>query len=211
MLNEKKGKFIVFEGLDGSGKTLQMLKTASFLFDNYKKYEILCAKEPTYMTKSGKLIRKKLAHDKDPKKQGKLFRALYVKDRAEHNKKIILPALKYGCIVLCDRYSHSTFAYQQAQGDVSFQEVLNEHKKYKIRRPDLTLIFDVPAIVAIQRIQKGRRKNELFEKTLFLEEVRHNYLKLKRFLPKDNIIVINGDAPVEEIFAKVQKEVEKII
>ena len=211
MLNEKKGKFIVFEGLDGSGKTLQMLKTASFLFDNYKKYEILCAKEPTYMTKSGELIRKKLASDKDPKKEGKLFCELYVKDRAEHNKRLILPALKYGCIVLCDRYSHSTFAYQQAQGNVSFQEVLDKHRKYKIRRPDLTLIFDVPATVAIQRIQKGRQRNELFEKTHFLEEVRRNYLRLKKLLPGDNIIIIDGDAPVEEIFSKVLREVEKII
>jgi dTMP kinase len=210
MLNRKKGLFIVFEGLDGSGKTLQMIKTASFLFDKYKKYEILCAREPTYMTKSGKLIREKLAHDKDPKKQGKLFRALYIKDRAEHNKKVILPALNYGCIVLCDRYSHSTFSYQQAQG-VSFQEILTEHKKYKIRRPDLTLVFDVPATVAIQRIQKGRKNNELFEKMHFLEEVRRNYLKLQKLLPGDNIVIIDGDTSVEEIFANVQKEVEKII
>lgn len=205
-----KGKFIVFDGIDGCGKTTQLLKLIDFIRTNskYKKYQIVYAKEPTYDSKAGLLLRKKLENEKDPQKEGKIFCKLMVKDRAQHCNDLLLPALRHGCIILCDRYSYSTFAYQQAQG-ISFEDILREHRKYKILKPNLSLIFDLPATTAIKRIEKVRDKKELFEKVKFLEKVRQYYLKLKLLL-NENIVIIDGTQTIEKIFESVKKEFEKL-
>jgi len=104
-------KFIVFEGIDGSGKTTQMLKTIDLLKDHKT---LFVTKEPSTL-KTGKLIKQLLKKDQDPKANAEKYVYLYTKDRAEHNK-IILKQLNQRHTVICDRYYYSTIAYQQAQG-----------------------------------------------------------------------------------------------
>lgn len=209
-MSEYKGKFIVFDGIDGCGKTTQLVKLIDFIRANekYKKFQMVYAKEPTYDSKAGLLLRKKLKEGEDPRKEGRFFCKLMIEDRAQHCRDLILPALRHGCIVLCDRYSYSTFAYQQVQG-IPFEEILAEHRRYRILKPDLSLIFDVPAAVAIKRIEKSRDKKELFEKVKFLEEVRQNYLSINRFL-KDRIIILDNTKPIDRTFEEVKKEFERL-
>ncbi|MDD5047666.1 MAG: dTMP kinase, partial [Methanoregulaceae archaeon] len=105
--NPYKGKFIVFEGLDGSGQSTQVKLLADFLKN--KNIKVLATKEPTLDSAAGRLIRKAL--DKKTKILPKKFQELYAQDRKEHLNKVIIPNLEKGKTVISDRYFFSSFAY----------------------------------------------------------------------------------------------------
>ncbi|MBD3248830.1 dTMP kinase [Candidatus Woesearchaeota archaeon] len=200
-----KGKFIVFEGIDGCGKGTQLKKAASYIFDKNKEYDLYMTREPT---RDFKEIRRKMAMDTDAKKDAEWYTRMFIKDRRNHIDKYILPALKKGTHVLSDRYKHSTMAYQHTQGtDISY--LRNIH--YPMPVPDITFIFDCPAKVAFER-RKSEGATDVFDKDLnFQEELRHNYLNLKQELPKENIAIIDSRYKIEEIFEKVRSELDKIL
>jgi len=110
--NNYPGKFIIIEGLDGSGQTSQVSLLKDFLIK--KGYQVVATKEPTRDSESGRRIKKILEEkiDTDPLELQKL----YAEDRKEHLEKIIIPALKEGRAVISDRYFFSTFAYGKAHG-----------------------------------------------------------------------------------------------
>ncbi|MEM7821793.1 MAG: dTMP kinase [Candidatus Aenigmatarchaeota archaeon] len=197
----KKGKFIVFEGLDGSGKTVQ----AALLKQWLKERGIKCitTKEPTENI-TGNLLKVTLYLEKlSPVADALLFAA----DRAEHLDKEIKQALKDGNIVISERYVYANLAYQTAQGvDEKFIEKINE---FAIK-PDLVILLDVPADVALKR-----KWNVLyylpskFEKSIqFNEKVRRNYLRLAK---KYNMKVIDATKPQDEVFEEVKEIVANLL
>jgi len=206
------GKFIAFEGIDSCGKTTQFLKASEFLFRQSKKNIIVLTREPT-CRKYGMQIREMLSKKQSPEENAEEFLQLYLKDRKDHLENVIGPALSQGCIVLCDRFLHSTLAYQQAQGQ-SLERLLEMHAG--IRKPDLCLIFDLPAETAMQRSGKDNARkeipagfrNEKFEKEEFLEKVRQNYLRMPESLPEHNIKVIDASGSIEAVWEKTRKEIE---
>jgi dTMP kinase len=204
-------KFIVFEGIDGCGKTSQILHTINFLKD-FK--PIFLSKEPSTL-KTGKLIKKLLKEQTDPKSNAELFTKLYRKDREEHNK-LIKHQLNLGNIVILDRYYYSSIAYQQAQG-TDVKKILKQSKKFIA--PDLTIILDIPAKTAVQRLKARGSKEEKFEKLKFLEELREIYLKMpfygEKFLDKgsskkENIKIIDGSRTPEKVFEEIKEELKKL-
>jgi len=200
-----KGKFIVFEGIDGSGKGTQMKNAAGFLFDTNKDFDIYMTREPT---RDFKEIREKLASESDVSANAEWFAKTFVKDRENHLQKYILPALEKGTHVLCDRYKHSTLAYQTTQG-MDFERLKEMHKGMLI--PDLTLIFDCPARIAFERREQAGA-TDVFDKDLeFQEKLRQNYLKLKEKLAGEKIIIIDATRTPKEIFLEVKKEIKKIL
>lgn len=205
-----KSYFIVFEGIDGCGKSTQMMMASKLLFGMKRFHPLLLTREPT-LRNYGNQMRKILASDEDPKAKAKKCLGLYLDDRKEHLRLDVLPVLnKNGAMILCDRYKHSTYAFQQAQ-EISFSEIDFLHRKLLV--PDLTLIFDVPVETALQRMKADANRIRLqkFEQKEFLKKVRQNYLKLKKQLPKEKIVVIDGDRPKDEVFRSVQKEIMKLI
>jgi len=98
--NTNKGKFIVFEGLDGSGQSTQAGLLKDFLLE--KGYEVILTKEPTIESEAGRKIRKVL--DKKLNLSPKELQELFAQDRKEHLENIIIPALKQGKMVISDRY-----------------------------------------------------------------------------------------------------------
>jgi dTMP kinase len=197
----KKGKFIVFEGIDGAGKTTQAALLKQWL--RQKGLKCITTKEPTENI-TGNLLKVTLYLEKlSPITDALLFAA----DRAEHLDKEIKKALKAGNIVISERYMYANLAYQSAQGvDENFIEKINEF----VIKPDLVILLDVPADIALKR-----KWNVLyylpskFEKSIeFNEKVRKNYLRLaKKFKMK----VIDATKSQDEVFEEVKTIVTKAL
>jgi len=204
-----KGRFIVFEGVDGSGKGTIMEKVKNYLIKKgIPKKNIIATREPTdgeYGQKARELQRK----DSLPEEEAHKMLDYYVNDRVEHLGTEIVPALNKGKLVLCDRYKYSTIVYQFAQG-LPLRELVRMHEKMEI--PDLILIFDVPADIAIGRIVKDKNREliEKFEKKEFLEKVRTKFLDLPNFL-HENIVIIDASKPIDEVFEETKNEIDKLL
>ena len=158
----EKGLFIVLEGIDKSGKSLQSNLLHNYLSDLNKYNTIITTHEPWKNTE----IKKKLVCEKDAYSNGLRCADLFVNDRVKHTSEVILPNLNAGGIVLCDRYSMSTCAYQWAQ-KVKVEDLIEMHVKGKkegnILTPDLTFFIDIDSDTALERMAKSGRASEKFE------------------------------------------------
>ncbi len=199
MLSEKKGLFIVFEGIDGCGKSTQAELFIDYLYNLNKYQHVLRTREP-YQQKD---IRDILKQEKDPYIKAEKLLELFVEDRREHVKKVIVPNLKAGVDVVCDRYWYSTAAYQSAQG-IPIEKIVKMHtrrKNFSVRNyefpvPDLTYFIDSSPEIASERINT-RASSEKFDNKEFQEKIRQNYLLLLKMLPNHIIIKITDDGKKE--------------
>ena len=190
-----KYKFVVFEGIDGCGKSTQARMLADFLAEN--SIPFILTQEPSD-SEYGKKVRELLSQkNPDPDKLLEYF----VNDRKWHVDNEIKPFLDKGFIVICDRYYHSTFAYQSIHHGI--EKILNLHKG--ILKPDIVVIFDIPPEVALKRTNT----NEYFEKLDFLKKVRENYKNLREILKDENIVYLDvKEKSVEEVFKEVLSVLE---
>lgn len=204
----KRSSMIVIEGLDGSGKTTQFKLFCMKLRE--MGYDVVETREPT-RNMIGDLISRRLKEKTDlPNKvNGLIYTLLFYADRVEHNFGI-KKELQNGKIVVSDRYYHSTLAYQQTQG-LDTKLLLNFHKNLVVngyvREPDLTFFIDLPAEVAMERIEgrvSKKDKVHIFEHLEFLKKLRKNYLKLQKLLD-EKIVVIDGRGTPEEVGERVWK------
>ncbi len=197
--NPYSGKFIVFEGLDGSGQSTQAKLLQDFLIK--KDYKVLLTKEYTKNSEAGRKIRKIVNTTSSPK--GKNFHAklqeLFAEDRKAHLKNKISPALKKGKIVISDRYFFTSFAYGKAEG-VSLKWLIGINNKFLV--PDLSFILKVRPEICISRIKKRDKKRTFFE------ERRHfaKASKIFQVLPKKfkNVYIINGEKPIKKVFSQIE-------
>ncbi|MAH51365.1 dTMP kinase [Candidatus Pacearchaeota archaeon] len=200
--------FIVLDGIDGCGKSTQVWKLAKWLSGLDKYNHVVVTREP-YKYRE---IREILRLEENPEERMERLIELFVKDRQEHIDEIIKPALEREVIVISDRYKYSTICYQAAQGR-DMGELIERQKQMPI--PDFIFLVDISVETAGERRRKeskdgGRVSEHKFEKSRkFLAKVRENYLKLKGLLPEENIIIIDGEKGIEEIFEEVKKGFEK--
>ncbi len=143
-----KGFLIVFEGIDGTGKSTQLQMLASFLRENG--HAVVETREPTN-GKFGRRIRSLYKKRRSVSLEEELD--LFLADRKEHVEELIKPALSAGKIVLCDRYYLSSAAYQGAAG-LNPEEIIARNDFAPV--PDLALVFDLDPVVAIRRITEKR-------------------------------------------------------
>jgi len=198
-----KNLFIVFDGLDGSGKGEMIKRLEKYLVGKGSK--VFVTREPTD-GEYGKEIKKILREETDPKAGAEKCLTWFVEDRREHLAKEIEPALKEG-VVICDRYYYSTIAFQHTQG-IDIEKVVYENINF--RTPDLVFILDLPASVALERVHKRGEDKEKFEELEFMKELRENFLKLKDELD-DPIKVIDASKSILDVFEQIKKEVDKVI
>lgn len=194
--------FIVLEGPDGAGKTTQaaLLKT---YFEN-KGRQVLSTKEPTAETDAGRKVREILNSkmETDPEYIQKLF----IEDRREHVVKVILPALKEGKVVICDRYFLSTFAYGYIDNpDIEGLVQMNAD----FIMPDITLALIVDPEKCIKRLEGRVGSIDHFEKAEKLAKVNEAYKMLsKRF---SSVQLIDGERSIQEVKEEIIKNIEIVI
>lgn len=187
---------ITFEGIDGSGKTTQVRLLRKWLLNQGQK--VIVTEEPT-KGKIGLLIEKYLKNpDADKYAEALLFAA----DRAEHTDKVIKPDLKK--IVVCDRYTHSSIAYQSSAGlSRDWIKCLNKNNL----EPDLTIYLDIKPETAIKRVKRRNLKTEKYEKLEMLKKVRTEYLRMK----SKKFKVLDGEKSIKEIHEEIKRVINDII
>jgi dTMP kinase len=198
------GTFITFEGIDGSGKTTQLRLLAQYL--RSQGCELLLTREPGG-TPVGLRLRAALLDvqgEVDPLTELLVFAA----DRAQHVRKVIRPALKKGAVLISDRYSDATRAYQGAGRGFS-TELISEIIELATEGldPDLTVLFDVTIEESIVRTTRRSAKNKRdrldIEKADFHARVREEYLRIARAEP-DRVKVIDTAGTVDETQDKLR-------
>jgi len=196
-----RDKFIVFEGIDKSGKHTQ----AEMLLEHLKKKGIpaIYTEEPSPDNPAGRFVKDWLA-GKFELKSGEAITLLYTADRYEHLKRKILPALAEGKIVISDRYFYSTIAYESAIFGVKEEWIRKLHEN--ARKPDLVIFIDIAPEVSLQR--KRSRPDDRLEKVELLTRVRESYHKMAR---DEGFFVISGDRTKEEIFEDVKKICDRFL
>nr|VFK42553.1 MAG: dTMP kinase [Candidatus Kentron sp. SD]VFK48525.1 MAG: dTMP kinase [Candidatus Kentron sp. SD] len=171
MLNESEGILIVFDGIDGAGKTTQVNLLDKLLQDSGK--STCRSKEPTN-GEWGQKVRMSARHGRMPIKEEL---NAFLMDRHYHIDKIISPALRAGKIVILDRYYYSTICYQSARGvDI---EDLHSIVTSNIIVPDVSFILDVDVDIAQSRIAKRSGHTNSFEDPHELRKVRVNYQRIR--------------------------------
>ncbi|MDL1957111.1 MAG: dTMP kinase [Candidatus Desulfofervidus auxilii] len=192
--------FITFEGIEGCGKTTQLNLLAKWLKERNK--NIYITYEPGG-TDLGKNIRKiLLSPNLSISAEAELF--LYLADRAEHIKKVILPALAEKEIVLCDRYHDSTLAYQGYGRGIDLEFLWFCFSTFKFPLPHITFLLDCPVEIGLKRIRKKKLDRIEKENLTFHQRVREGFLKLAKAEP-GRIKVIDATLPKDEIQIQIRK------
>ncbi len=186
-------KLIVFEGIDGSGKTT----VSKMLFDYMKEKNLPVAwlREPSDSNWGKKIREISRIKTRIPLEEELHY---FIEDRKFNVSHNIKPALSQNKIVILDRYYYSTACYQGARG-INMDEIIQMNREFA-PEPDITFIIDVDVNIAMNRIKKNRNSRvKLFEQKKFLKKVRKNYLAL---IGK-NIHIIDGSQDLKTILKRI--------
>ena len=201
-----KGKFITFEGVDGAGKSTHIDEVISFL--ESQNISVKRTREPGG-TKLGEKLRELLLHDEmDPETETLLMFAA----RRQHIAEIIKPNLDEGKFVLSDRFTDATYAYQYGGKQVAYSKIQTlEAWVHPDLKADLTLLFDLPVEISIDRLKKNRTPDK-FEKEseAFFNRLRNVYLDLARQHP-NRYKIINANQPIETVSRDVIEAIKTIL
>ena len=203
----KKGKFIAFEGIDGSGKSTQI----QLLSNKLKEIGVYCytTMEPTD-SPIGSVIHQIMTGR--IKTDNKVIAGLFVADRLDHllnEVNGVLPKIMEGTTVITDRYYFSSYAYHSVDMPMDWVIQANAQSK-ELLQPTVTIFIDVNPDNAIERIEKNRFHQELFEKKSRLIKVREKYLEaFEKLKDEENFIIIDGNRSQEEIAEDIWNEVRK--
>lgn len=200
----KAGRFITFEGGEGSGKSTQIQMLADRL--NNSNLKTIVTREPGG-SPGAEIMRHLLLSG-----VGKLFGAeaetlLFAAARDDHVHQVIKPALERGVWVLCDRFTDSTRVYQGKLGNVN-PDLIRALERVTIGdlKPDLTLILDVPVAVGLQRAisRRGSAVADRFEQEgiEFHEKLRQSYAQLAADHP-ERCVLIDANADTETVAARI--------
>ncbi|NIO48525.1 MAG: dTMP kinase [Candidatus Aminicenantes bacterium] len=196
----QKGVLIVFEGIDGSGKSTQ----AEILLKRLqtKGIDVVYFREPS-QGEWGRKIKKKALHPDSLTPEEELD--LFLKDRRENVEKNLKPALKKKTVVILDRYYYSTIAYQGAKG--IDEELIARMNKEFIVEPDLVFIFDIDPHKGLERIENRKKKDRLFEREDYLVKVREVF----RSFRGERFIHIDALKSKEEISKEIEETALRLI
>jgi len=202
----ERGLFITFEGADGCGKTTQLRLIDEYLRN--KGYQTLITREPGAVGLGEKFREILLHYDGEVSPRCESF--LFLADRAQNVDCIIKPALEKGVMVLCDRHTDSSVAYQGYGRGLDIERInfLNNLATDGLK-PDLTLVFDVDVETSQTRV--GKEKDRMESAGIeFFERVRNGYIEIAKNEP-DRVKIINSMRTIETIHTEVKELVEKCL
>ena len=193
------GVFIVFEGIDGSGKSTHIKRLAEELRE--RGLHVLETSEPS-RDKIGTFIRS-YGEETGDRFTLETETLLFAADRYEHVKRVITPALERGSIVISDRYVYSSIAYQGATGiDLDWIREMNRFAP----RPDLTILLDITAEHSLERVND--RAKTVFERSEYLRKVRNIYLGM---VETGELSKVDADRSKEEVETDIKALVNGLL
>ena len=215
----RRGKFITFEGLDGTGKSTQLRKLASTL--RAAGHKVVETREPGG-TSTGERIRKVLLDSGTAGLSSRAEMALMFASRAQHIAEVIEPALERGSIVLCDRFTDSTEAYQGSGRKLGSQPVLELHRILcGDLQPDLTILLDSNPAMSVNRARRrnqrksrsnsrGHADENRFEKETraFFSRVRDGYLAIAK-REHTRVAVVNASGTPAQTHRQIMEVVSR--
>ena len=199
----QRGLFISIEGIDGAGKSSH-IKAMAQAFEQAG-HSVLLTREPGG-TELAEKLRALLLHDAmDPVSETLLAFAA----RRDHLVQKIIPALRQGQTVICDRFTDATFAYQGGGRALPWQPIAQLEQWVQtdalgdFYEPDCTVFFDVPPAVAAQRLQDAREPDRFEAQALqFFEQVANAYAQRQAKAPA-RFVRINSNVPMEQVFQQL--------
>lgn len=201
MSEKKRGRFIVFEGIDGAGKTTQIELLEKYLKENGR--AVYRTAEPTESV-SGGLLRDALSGVS--KRTACEMAAMFVFDRIFHNVNPvngIKKMLDDGYDVICDRYYYSSMAYQGSETDAAWVRDMNLNCP-EILHPDLCIFLDLTPAQSMERITRGRATQEIYETEERLTLVRDQFYRVFSELSScENVQIVNAYRSIEEIHTQI--------
>jgi dTMP kinase len=206
--NTPKDRFIVFEGLDGSGKSTQIDLLCSRLKKDGR--NVVKTAEPTSLITGG-IIRDALAgnYPRTPEE----LSALFLADRIAHNvnpKNGIIKLLSEGTDVVCDRYYYSSFAYQGMDCDLDWVIAMNKNCP-SVTKPDVCFFIDVPAHVCRERVDKRGGFKEIFEREEnTLDRIRDKYSEVFGKLDGEYIVRISAEGSPQQIAESIYNSLPSV-
>ena len=195
-----RGKFITLEGMDGAGKSTHIPNIIELL--KARGFEVVSTREPGG-TRLGERLRELLLHESmNPETETLLMFAA----RREHIAQVIEPALARGAYVLSDRFTDATFAYQSAGKGVLPSKIRElEAWVQEGLQPDLTLLFDVPVSVSIERLASARAPDKFERESQdFFEKIRASYLERASEYPT-RFQIIDANRPLADVESSVKE------
>ena len=205
-----KGKFITFEGPEGSGKSTVIIAVKDFL--EKEGYSILTTREPGGI-KIAEDIRNIILDKENVEMDAHAEALLFAASRSQHYNEKILPALEAEKIILCDRFIDSSLAYQGHARGLGIDNVY-EINKFAIGNnlPELTIFIDVPPKVGLKRVFSNSRKVDRLDlETLeFHELVYEGYMLIAKKY-EDRFKIVDGTNPVDQVVQDTLKIVKSII
>jgi dTMP kinase len=191
-----RGKFITIEGPDGAGKTTQVRKIAKYLEERGE--NVIVTREPGG-THLGESLRNIVLSPEGESPEAEAEALIYAASRAQLVKKIILPALYSGKIVICDRFIDSNLAYQGWARGLGIDEILRINSWFlRDCWPDLTIILNIDPGVSLNRL-KGKKDRLEQESIRFHKKVRDGFIILSEMFP-DRVKVIDASIGLEQVF-----------
>jgi len=205
-----RGIFIVFDGIDGCGKSTQLTRAAERLkLDGYK---VVTTREPGGTEISEKIRSIILAPD-NKKMVRECELLLYAASRAQHVREKIKPTLEQGGMVLCDRFNCSTIAYQGFGRDIPFPllETINSVATGGLV-PDLTFIFDISVDAAFSRLSAMKKSHDRLESSgkEFFSRVAEGYRTIASQDPA-KIVLLDAELTIEDLGERVYKKIKEAI
>jgi dTMP kinase len=196
-----QGLFITFEGIEGSGKSTQLTRLRTWLEAQGR--EVVSVREPG-STSIGNRIRGLLLDPEATDMCDETEMLLFAAARAQLVRQVVRPALSRGAIILCDRYLHSSIAYQGWARELGRERVLDINRAaIDGLLPHQVILIDIPVEVAMERARKRAGLDRIEREAIaFHEAVRQGYLA-ERDLDPERVVVINGDQDADAILLQV--------
>lgn len=204
--NTYNGKLIVFEGTDGAGKTTLINLTYKYLKDKYPEKEIILLKQPTDEARNSRLFQKMMFDENHENINYRAVQLLTLSDRVQHNHEVIIPTLKEGKIIICDRYIYTSIANMKARN------YRNENWFYQaakeIIKPDISFLAFVEPEIAISRIKAREEEKDRYLDESLLHRVTNEFLLLAL---QENLKVIDSSTSSDITFEYIKKELDKYV
>jgi dTMP kinase len=208
------GTFIAFDGMPGSGKGTMIRRTFEYIYGKSKKYDnILVTDEPTNGP-FGKQVRELFKQQKNPSDLAGEILSAFVNDRKWHIENIIKPALEKNFVVIADRYKYGSIAYQTVQGS-SLEKCIELNKP--LLAPSIAFILDVDPVESVRRMNSDvvdaekRKTTDNFRQVDFVTNLRKYFLDMPKFLPAENIHIIDSNKSKDEVFSKIKPLIDNAL